>query len=64
MEISAEEICFLSSNGWDAHAAKAFGFRVLWCNRFGQHGEHIPDRPDWEIKTLAELPGIVSESAC
>ena len=44
MEISAEEICFLSSNGWDAHAAKAFGFRVLWCNRFGQHGEHIPDR--------------------
>jgi hypothetical protein len=26
-------IAFGSSNGWDAHAASAFGTRVLWCNR-------------------------------
>ncbi len=58
--LAAGEMCFLSSNGWDAHAAKANGFRVLWCNRFGQAPERIPERPDGEIVTLAELPEIVS----
>jgi len=51
-----ERICFLSSNGWDAYSAKAFGFRVLWCNRFAQAAERIPQTPDGEIATLAELP--------
>jgi len=55
--IERSRICFLSSNGWDAYAAKAFGFRVLWCNRFGQAPERIPATPDAEIATLSELPG-------
>jgi 2-haloacid dehalogenase len=54
-----DRICFLSSNGWDAYSAKAFGFRVLWCNRFGQAPEQIPETPDGQITTLAELPEIV-----
>lgn len=54
--VSNEQICFLSSNGWDAFAAKAFGFRVLWCNRFGQMPERIPSTPDGEITDLAMLP--------
>jgi 2-haloacid dehalogenase len=53
------EICFLSSNGWDAWSAKAFGFRVLWCNRFSEVPERIPNPPDDEIKDLSELPGCV-----
>ena len=57
--VSGEQICFLSSNGWDAYSAKAFGFRVLWCNRFGQAPERIPETPDAQIATLAELPGFV-----
>ena len=52
-------ICFLSSNGWDAHSAKAFGFRVLWCNRFGQAPERIPATPDGEIEDLSVLPEMV-----
>jgi 2-haloacid dehalogenase len=59
LRVAAENVCFLSSNGWDAYSAKAFGFRVLWCNRSGQIPEKIPQTPDGEIKTLAELPGIV-----
>ena len=55
------EMCFLSSNAWDAHAAKANGFRVLWCNRLGQEPERLPDRPDGEIRSLAVLPEIVCE---
>ena len=52
------EICFVSSNAWDAFSAKAFGFRVAWCNRFGQAPERIPERPDGEIGTLSALPEI------
>jgi len=57
--LKPDRMCFLSSNAWDAHAAKANGYRVLWCNRFGQAPERIPEAPDGEIATLAVLPEIV-----
>ncbi len=56
LALANEQICFLSSNGWDAFAAKAFGFQVLWCNRFGQPPERIPSQPDGEIADLSLLP--------
>ena len=59
LELAAEEICFLSSNGWDAYSAKAVGFRVLWCNRFAQVPERIPAQPDGEIIDLSLLPDLV-----
>lgn len=52
-------ICFVSSNGWDAYSAKAFGFRVIWCNRYRQAPERIPEIPDAEILSLSGLPEIV-----
>lgn len=57
--VGPSEICFVSSNGWDAFSAKAFGLQVAWCNRFGQVAEQIPAAPDWEILTLSELPAIL-----
>lgn len=59
LQLAPSRICFLSSNGWDAYSAKAFGFQVIWCNRFGQAAERIPATPDGEIKDLAALPGMV-----
>ncbi len=59
LNVSAGRICFLSSNGWDAYSAKASGLHVLWCNRSGQAPERIPETPDGQITTLAELPDIV-----
>jgi 2-haloacid dehalogenase len=59
LNLPAANICFLSSNGWDAYSAKSFGFRVLWCNRTNQAPERIPETPDAQIATLAELPDIV-----
>jgi len=59
LNVIAEHVCFLSSNGWDAYSAKAFGFHVLWCNRLGQVPERIPETPDGQIPTLAELPDII-----
>ncbi len=61
LQIAPARICFLSSNGWDAFSAKAFGFRVIWCNRFGQAPERIPATPDAEIADLSALPGMVSQ---
>ena len=59
MGVAADRVCFLSSNSWDAYSAKAFGFQVLWCNRFGQVAERIPARPDGEISDLSGLPDAV-----
>ena len=59
LKIQPSRICFLSSNGWDAYSAKAFGFRVIWCNRFAQVPERIPAAPDGEIVDLSELPAMV-----
>ena len=61
LQLAPERICFLSSNGWDAYSAKAYGFRVLWCNRFGQAPERIPATPDGEIEDLSALPGWLAD---
>ncbi len=60
LTLAPERICFLSSNGWDAYSAKAFGFRVLWCNRYGQPPERIPATPDGEIGDLSLLPDLLA----
>ncbi|NIS51803.1 MAG: haloacid dehalogenase type II [Phycisphaerae bacterium] len=58
--VTAAEIVFMSSNAWDAVGATAFGLRVAWINRFSQHPERLPFQPDIEIKTLDQLPGLLS----
>jgi 2-haloacid dehalogenase len=53
------DLAFISSNGWDAHAAAAFGMRVAWCNRSGQPPERLPGKPVAEMASLAELPALL-----
>lgn len=55
----ATAVSFQSSNAWDAAAASAFGFKVVWCNRFGQARERLPGTPDAEVTSLAALPGLL-----
>jgi 2-haloacid dehalogenase len=59
LDLEASAIAFLSSNAWDAHGASDFGMRVVWCNRYGQRRERLPGRPDFEIRTLAELSALL-----
>jgi len=59
LALSREEIAFVSANGWDAYSARAFGLRVTWCNRAGQPRERLPETPDAEIRSLAELPALL-----
>lgn len=57
--LAKEHLCFMSSNGWDAAGAAAFGFKVVWINRYNQPVEYLPARPDHEIATLTPLPGLL-----
>ena len=59
LDVGRGQVSFQSSNAWDAAGAATFGFKVAWCNRFGQKRERLPDGPHAEMKTLAELPGLV-----
>jgi 2-haloacid dehalogenase len=57
--VEAGQICFMSSNAWDAYGASHFGFRVVWVNRFAQPPEQIPGKPDSEIEDLSALPALL-----
>jgi 2-haloacid dehalogenase len=59
LSVPAGNICFVSANSWDAHGASAFGFKVVWCNRYGQQSEILPGDPNVEVASLAEIPALV-----
>lgn len=57
--VAPEAICFMSSNGWDAVGAAAFGFRVVWVNRYAQPAEQLPAQADIEVDSLSPLPELL-----
>ena len=59
LDVPADRICFMSSNAWDANGAAAFGFQVVWCNRYAQKPERLPGESVHMITTLAELPALL-----
>lgn len=59
--MSPDRIGFVSSNGWDAHGAASFGFRVWWVNRLQQPAERLPGRLAGTLADLNPLPRLVGE---
>lgn len=59
LKAAPNKIAFMSSNGWDAHGAGAFGFAVAWINRFSQPAELLPAPPPVQLGSLAELPALL-----
>lgn len=59
LSLAPRQICFLSSNSWDAYAASAFGMQVIWCNRYGQRAERLPGLPEAEVRDLAQVPALL-----
>lgn len=57
--VPAEAIGFVSSNGWDAIGARAFGFRTYWVNRSGAPVDRLGFEPDHLLRSLADLPALV-----
>lgn len=58
-----EEICFLSSNCWDAKGAAHFGFKVAWINRFKRETDRLPGDFVTVIHRLDELPPLLGIAA-
>ena len=58
--VAAEELIFVTSNGWDATGAAAFGMRVAWCNRIGAPAETFGPPPAWTLRGLAGLLEIAT----
>ncbi len=54
-----DEVLFVSSNGWDAAAAAAYGFRTLWVNRAGDPVDRLPGRPDTVAGDLGAVANIL-----
>jgi 2-haloacid dehalogenase len=50
----AEEILFVSSNGWDAIGAAWYGYTSFWVNRLDAPLEQLGGRPHGTGKTLAD----------
>jgi 2-haloacid dehalogenase len=59
--LPAAQIAFVSSNGWDAVGAKAFGFTTFWINRDGAPVERHGPAPDYIIGSLAEVAAICAD---
>jgi 2-haloacid dehalogenase len=60
LALQPSEICFMSSNAWDAAGAAHFGFQVLWINRFNQPPENLPGAPKGVLSSLSPLPDLVT----
>jgi 2-haloacid dehalogenase len=54
-----ERLMFVSSNGWDASGASAFGFRVVYCNRAGKPAETLGYPPFATISAIAEIETLL-----
>lgn len=57
--VEKEEVLFVSSNSWDALAAKWFGLDVFWVNRLGHPFETIGEQPDYEGDSLTKVLGVI-----
>ncbi|MEO1328675.1 MAG: haloacid dehalogenase type II [Pseudomonadota bacterium] len=57
------EVAFVSSNGWDACSAAAYGFRTYWVNRKGEPVDRLVAKPHEILSDLSALPARVEAAA-
>ena len=60
--VKPANVCFLSSNCWDAHGAAHFGFKTVWVNRAGLPDDGLPGKPVAQIHDLSLLPSLLGIS--
>ena len=57
-DCSPDQVLFVSSNGWDAAAASAYGFTTLWVNRAGEPRDRLWGTPDHEASDLRGVEAL------
>ena len=60
LDLPPGRVLFVSSNGWDAAAAAAYGFVTAWVNRDGAPMDRLPGRPAHVLRDLGALPDLVA----
>lgn len=53
-----DEVLFVSSNGWDAACASAYGFTTVWVNRANEPIDRLPGKPDHILSDLTNIPKL------
>lgn len=53
------QVLFVSSNGWDAAAAAAYGFATAWVNRSGLPQDRLPGVPTHVLTDLSSIPELL-----
>lgn len=59
MGLPARQLLFVSANAWDVAGAKAFGYRVCWCNRMKVPMEELGVPPDFTVERLDAIPRLI-----
>ena len=55
----ADQVLFVSSNGWDVAGSSAFGFNTLWVNRAGDPVDRLDNKPRWVASDLVGIPALL-----
>ncbi|AKJ26914.1 haloacid dehalogenase type II [Caldimonas brevitalea] len=58
-DLTARQVLFVSSNGWDAVGATWFGFTTFWLNRAGHPAEELGVRPHHEGRKLQDVRALL-----
>lgn len=59
-DCTADQVLFVSSNGWDAAAAAGYGFQTVWVNRAGEPMDRLPWTPTNLRTDLASIPELAA----
>jgi 2-haloacid dehalogenase len=58
LRLAPGDIAFVSSNGWDAAGAAAFGFRSVWINRLGEPVARKAPAPVLIFGSISHVPAL------
>lgn len=60
LNLTPQQICFVSSNPWDLAGAASFGFNAVWINRknFPREYNHVALYA--QLSSLSEIPDLLS----
>jgi len=58
--VTPDQVLFVSSNGWDAAAAAAYGFVTVWVNRAGAPMDRLPGTPAHILNDLTDIPSLAA----
>lgn len=56
---AADEVLFVSANGWDAAGAAGYGFTTAWVNRAAEPMDRLYAKPHHVLSDLTTIPDLI-----